>query len=286
MLAECVHGGEFALLAEGYALLEAPLWSERHCLLFADMVAGGVRAFRDGEPVLEVWPHRKGIGGMCLHESDALIVTGKNVALRKFEGDKVAEATVALLETENPRTRFNDLVVDALGRIYVGTYDAELSLPGAIYLIDLDGSSRVVTEGALLSNGLALSPDGERLYQADTLRGEVTVFNVGSGGSLASPRTFVKMPGEKPDGISTDHEGNLLVAVSGSGRISVYAEQGEEIDRIPAPDADVTSLTFGGDGLTDLYVVSGSADMQGKGRLHRMKFHGRGCARQRCSVRY
>jgi gluconolactonase len=260
---------KFALLSAGHTLLEAPLWSEQYGLLFADMVAGGVRSFRAGEPVRDIWPHRKGIGGMCLHESGALIVTGKNVAMRAFEGEGVAERTSILLEAKDPRERFNDLTVDHRGRIFVGTYDAQLSLPGRVYLIDLYGSSRAVAEGTMLSNGMAISPGNSRLYQADTLRGVVMVYDIGEDGSLGAPRIFASMPDERPDGLITDRDGNLLVAVCGSSRISVYSDRGAEIDRIAVPAVDVTSLTFGGRELADLYVVSGSPEKPGEGRLYR-----------------
>lgn len=258
---------KFEILSSGHALLEAPLWSDEYGLLFADMVAGGVHSIRPGERLKEVWPHRKGIGGMCMHESDALIVTGKNVAMRAFEADGVAERTVVLLDAKNPRERFNDLTVDRQGRIYVGTYDAELSAPGGIYLIDLDGSSRIVAEGAKLSNGIALSLDNSRLYQADTLRGVVTAYDVGKDGELGAPQTLISMLGEKPDGMALDCDGSILVAMCGSGRISVYADSGAEIDRIAVPVVDVTSMAFGGQELSDLYVVSGSPEKPGTGRL-------------------
>ena len=260
---------KFELLSTGHTLLEAPLWSEEHGLLFADMVAGGVRSFRRDGLLKDIWPHRKGVGGICLHENGALIVTGKNVAMRSFEGRELRETTTILLEANNPRERFNDLTVDKQGRIYVGTYDAELSSPGAIYLIDLDGSSRIVATGTMLSNGLALSPDGARLYQADTLRGAILAYDVGEDGWLAAAQTFTSLDGERPDGATIDRDGNLLVAVCGRGRISVYSAHGAEIDRIIVPDRDVTSLTFGGDDLSDLYVVTGSPDKPGAGCLYR-----------------
>lgn len=276
---------KFELLSSGHDLLEAPLWSGTHGLLFADMTAGGARAFRSDEPLRDIWPYRKGIGGMCLHDSGALIVTGKNIALRPLNDTGPSEAATVLLEGSNPRERFNDLAVDNLGRIYAGTYDAELASPGVIYLIDVDGSSRVVASGTTLSNGIAVSPDNSRLYQADTLQSIVIAYDIGRDGILSKGRPFVSMPGEKPDGMLTDTDGNLFVAAWGSGRISVFSPEGSEIDRIIVPDMNVTSLTFGGDNFSDLYVVSGSPNIAGAGCLYRCINVGAGRETAYCKLR-
>ena len=132
-------------------------------LAFSDVHGGGAyRLHADGQ-VSTLFPHRRGIGGMALHERDGMVVGGRNIAFKPFDGG----ATAVLLERdpENGNVGYNDLATDAAGRIYVGSlgspvFEAGEQIAGNLYLIDLDGSSRIVGEDVLLTNGLGFSPDG------------------------------------------------------------------------------------------------------------------------------
>jgi len=58
---------------------------------------------------------------------------------------------------------------------------------------------------------------------------------------------FAFLPGgEGPDGMAFDEAGNLYVAHYGGGRVAVFAQSGEMIERIPIPGAKVTNVAFGG----------------------------------------
>jgi len=82
---------------------------------------------------------------------------------------------------------------------------------GTIHVIAPDGTGRVVgDEFAKFPNGIAVSPDGQWLYVAESLLG-ITRAAILPSGDLG-PRELVRaMPGEVPDGILFDADGNLLV---------------------------------------------------------------------------
>src|SRR4030095_483848 len=83
-------------LAEGYGLIEGPVWDARRGLLFSDVPNGGVYCLGAGGQVTTVVEHRRGIGGMALHADGGLIVSGRNVA---YKGPARPE-TVPLLDRE------------------------------------------------------------------------------------------------------------------------------------------------------------------------------------------
>jgi D-xylonolactonase len=283
-------------ISSGHGLLEGPVWHPQLGLIVADAIVGGAWAYGDGrEPVLAV-AHRRGIGGMALHVNGGIVIGGRNIALKQLasEGD---DETSVLLANDPARgvLGFNDLCTDAEGRIYVGSVafiasdsaGREGQPPGRLHLIDLDGTSRVVAEDVLLSNGLGFSPDGQRLYHSDSLRNAVYVYEVKPDGDLGEKRLFAETGRGLPDGLAVDSGGTVWVALAEDSRVTGYSPEGREIASIGVPEPMVTSLCFGGPDLRDLYIVSGSEglDTDRGGSIHRLRVDVPGLARPLARVK-
>ncbi len=108
-------------IAGGFGLIEGPLWSDELGLVFSDVVFGGVFAVQpmdSSSEVRTVFEHRRGIGGMALHEAGGLVVSGRNIAYKPFDGGP----TITLLDRDEEAglVGFNDFTTDAFGRIYAG----------------------------------------------------------------------------------------------------------------------------------------------------------------------
>ena len=68
------------LLATGYGLIEGPTWWESHGLLFSDVINGGVYLLGPENETEVILQHRKGIGGIVLHEKNGIVVGGRNLS--------------------------------------------------------------------------------------------------------------------------------------------------------------------------------------------------------------
>ena len=250
-------------LAKGYGLIEGPVWDSQRGLLFSDVLVGGVYALSRDGAVSSVFEHRRGIGGMALHTAGGLVVSGRNVSFKSFDGG----ATVTLLDSDpdHGNVGYNDLTTDSKGRIYVGSLgaspvfaDGRAPQAGNLYLIDLDGSARIVGHDIQLTNGLGFSPDGRTLYHSDSRRG-VFCYAVAADGSLGEKQLFARPAKGVPDGLVVSTDGAVWVALAGGGHgVVVFAPDGSERDFIEIPTPMCTSVCFGGDDLRDLYIVSGS----------------------------
>ena len=255
-------------VSTGHGLLEGPVWTEEG-LLVADATVGGVLRISDTGVTETVIEHRRGIGGMAIHQGGGLVISGRNVAVKGLVGSD--DTTTHVLKENDPDNGivgYNDLTVDARGRLYVGSLafvaseSRDVDKPGQLFCIDLDGSARVVAEGVLLTNGLGFSPDGSFLYHADTLRSTVFVYDVHDDGSLGPKRPFVHADDDgHPDGLAVDVAGNVWVALPHTGRVGCFDPSGTRTASIQIDVPMVTSLTFGGDDLRDLYIVSGSEQL-------------------------
>jgi len=190
--------------------------------------------------------------------------------------------------TEPADNRFNDGKCDPAGRFLAGTMNMDEETPsGALYSFD----GHMVTPllgGIRISNGLAWSPDYKTLYYIDTPTREVKAFDYDlSNGQIANPRVAISVPEALgwPDGMTSDTDGNLWIAMWGGAQITRWnPRNGKLLKQIPLPAKNVTSCVFGGEHLNELYVTSARkgldaadiAEYRYSGSLMRMQTRVRG----------
>ena len=162
----------------------------------------------------------------------------------------------------------NDLVFDADGGLWftdLGKTRARDLDYGAVYYARPDGSSIVeVVQPMLTPNGIGLSPDGKRLYVAETRAGRLWAWDIEGPGKLR------KQPFPSPwggtlmvdmstyrlfDSLAVDTAGNVCVASLMEGGITVVSPLGGEVEFVPMPDVYTTNLCFGGPGLNTAFVT-------------------------------
>ena len=248
-------------LATGFGLVEGPTWLKDKGLLFSDVIRGGVYLLNGSNEISTIVEHRRGIGGIAIHEEDGLIVGGKNIAYKSFTGDK----TTILLSNDVTEAAlgFNDLTTDSKGRVYVGSvafkvFSNDEMIPGHLHVIDVDGSVRTISDGVMLTNGLGFSPDGRTLYHADARDAVVRQYEVSPDGNVTDWKPFVQTNNGHPDGLAVAEDGSIWIAMAYGSRVDVFESNGALRESLPVPLPMVTSVCFGGPDLKDLYVVTGS----------------------------
>ena len=249
------------LLTTGYGLIEGPTWWDAHGLLFSDVINGGVYLLGSENEIEVILEHRKGIGGIVLHEKNGIVVGGRNLSYKSFKGD----SSRILLDDDvtNEAVGFNDFTTDNMGRIYAGSlgfvvFDGGDPKPGHLHMIDLDGSIHTLSDGVMLTNGLGFSPDNKKLFHSDARGGVVRVYDVLEDGKLSPWEPFVYTKDGHADGLAIAADGSIWIAMAYGSRVDVFEQDGKLRQSIPVPLPMVTSVCFGGEDLCDLYVVTGS----------------------------
>lgn len=259
------------MLAEGYGLVEGPLWDDQRGLIYSDVLHGGVFALSDAGVVSTVFAHRRGIGGIVQHAAGGLVVSGRDISFKSFAGGPTVQ--VRDRDEAHGNVGYNDITADARGRIYAGFLgnspvfqDGRARADGGLMMIDVDGSSVQVGSGIGLTNGLGFSPDGRTLYHSDSHVSTVWQYGVHADGTLTDKTVFVRTAAGIPDGLVVAQDGSVWVALARGGHgVQVFSPTGQPLEFIRIPVPMCTSLCFGGKDLQDLYVVSGS-DGSGKER--------------------
>lgn len=198
------------------------------------------------------------------------------VALRDgFARVDVASGAVAHIANPDgvPTNRWNDGKCSPEGRFWAGTMGAPgLVEPGVggLYVLDADGRARKAFGGVTISNGLAWTADGATMYYIDTVTGRVDALDYdAAAGTVANRRAAFSIPEGTghPDGCCIDSAGNLWVAQWGGSRVVAYAPAtGAIVARVDVPAAHVSSVTFGGAGLGDLYITTAKEHLSAEER--------------------
>jgi sugar lactone lactonase YvrE len=250
---------------ETFQLAEGPVWdAARKRLLWVDILGGVVfEGALEGERVAVTRRHQfEGmVGAVTVADGGTLLVAGQEqlVELRADGTRRVGPRIVPPGE----RRRLNDGSTDPAGRFVVGS----LSLDGAserevLVRLEPEGDVTQLDGDLTLSNGLAWSADGRRMYSVDTLRRTVFLRDYDpDSGAVRSRREHVVLDDGFPDGIALDAADHLWVAVWGKGQIRRFAPDGSLVDLLTVPAPHTSSLAFAGDDLRTLVVTTASAEL-------------------------
>jgi sugar lactone lactonase YvrE len=204
--------------------------------------------------------------GFALPRSGGGFVAGVEQQLWAVDPDGSRELILEL--NEQRENRFNDATCDAQGRLWAGTFSPT---PGTanLYRIEPDGSSEVALGGLTISNGLGWLDGGTALAVIDTPTQRIDVVAVDiESGSLGKPETLVVINRDhgSPDGIWTDVEDGIWVALFGGGKIRRYDRTGRLDAELELPVPHVTSVCVSDDPAGELFATTARHRLDAAGR--------------------
>jgi len=238
---------------------EGPVWDPVQCVLWwVDIMGEVVHRFDPSNGKDTVTPVGQPIG--CIgRRASGWLVAGLREGFGHVDPSSGAVEVFWRLPDNEPALRFNDGEVDASGRLYAGTMAIDFTRDaGALYRLDPDGTVTELFGGVTVSNGIAWSPDNATMYYIDSLQGGVDAFDYdASTGEISDRRRAVETPRDGfPDGMTVDADGGLWVAFHGGGAVRRFDPDGTLSETIELPVRLVTSVAFGGEDLSDLYITT------------------------------
>jgi gluconolactonase len=166
----------------------------------------------------------------------------------------------------------NDIVFDRTGGFWFtdhGRLRRRTRDRGAVYYAQPDGSAiREVIFPLDMPNGIGLSPDGARLYVAETMTARLWMFEITApgeirkhrGGLLWEPGHLVTGLGGLNyfDSLAVDEAGLIYVATL-PGRISIIHPDGTLRGEIAVDDPVPTNIAFGGPDRRTAFITLSSS---------------------------
>ena len=277
---------ETTVLLDGLGFPEGPRWRDGK-LWFSDIDENRVMTVDlqgNAETVVEVPGGPSGLGWLPNGRLQIVSVSGRCLLRLDSEGlTKVAD----LSELASDRT--NDMVMDQLGRAYIGNFGYAFldhtAVPrlANIVMVMPDGKTRIVAEDMAFPNGMVITPDGQTLIVAESLAARLTAFDITADGSLARRRIWAQFDSRGfaafdtsrafPDGICLDVEGAIWVAsAEGSKEVLRVLEGGKITHRIKVATQPFAAMLGGRDRRT-LFVCTSflSEGPPGSGRIETVK---------------
>ena len=220
-------------------------------------------------------------GGFVWHDRDGITAPGhqppdyiggriQRVVLEGPEAGTVTDLYTAC--DGRPLRGPNDIVFDTDGGFWftdLGKSRDRDGDTGALYHARPDGSSITeVVHPLVQPNGVGLSPDGSRVYVAETGPGRVWSWDVAGPGRLTPAADGVGPGGARLlhgfagyqmlDSLGVDGDGNVCVATLVTGAVSVLAPDGTLLRQVPVPEPDpfVTNICFAGADSRTAWVTS------------------------------
>jgi sugar lactone lactonase YvrE len=248
------------VLFDGITFPEGPRWRDGK-LWFSDFYTLRVMTVDPGghaETIVEVPQRPSGLG--WTPAGDMLVVSMLDRRLMKQSAGRLSTvADLGHLAT-GP---CNDMVVDAVGRAYVGNfgYDRHAGEPlraTCIARVDPDGSVTKAADDLLFPNGSVITPDGKRFVVGETQGHRLTAFDITDDGALTNRRIFAELPGCFPDGICLDAEGAIWVADARGKRVIRVFEGGQIVQTISTGAQGAYACMLGGNDRHTLFVCTSS----------------------------
>lgn len=295
---------EFEIVAEGLRFPEGPVAMPDGSVIIVEIALGRIsRVWPDGrkETVAEPGGGPNGLamgpdgklyccnnGGFEYVEANGLLAPHGIAA--DYSGGRIERIDIATGKVEilyksgdfgctlrGP----NDIVFDAHGGFWFTDHG---KVDYAKRCHDIVGIFYAKADGSFLEevifpsqnpNGVGLSPDGKRLYAAETYTCRLMAFNVIAPGKVddASGPGGPGIPVYRPagykffDSLGMEANGNICVATIGECGISVISPEGGLVEFVATDDVFTTNICFGGADMMDAWIT-----LSGTGRLAKTRW--------------
>ena len=286
------------IVADGLEFPEGPVWMPDGSIVLVEIKGGRVtRVAPDGSKRTiatpgggpngaAVGPDGKlyvcNNGGFEWHDVGGITVPGEEPA--DYSGGRIERIDLATGKVEvlytscngNALRGPNDLVFDRDGGFWFTDHGKTRKRDrdrGGLYWAKPDGSEiREVVYPLDSPNGVGLSPDGRRVYVAETWTGRVWWWEIAEPGAVkpvfglgaAGGTLLVGLPRfQLLDSLAVDGAGHVCVATLGpEPGITVIAPDGAVAEKVALPDPLTTNVCFGGPDLRTAF-----ATLSGTGKL-------------------
>lgn len=240
---------------------EGPVWdAARSTICWVDIENGLIHQYHTRRQLHSTTAVQQLIGSVALtREGDFIAALKSGIGI--IQRDTGTIRIISSPECHLPNNRFNDGKCDPAGRFWAGTVSlSEQPQAGNVYMLTHELQVIRKIKQVTIPNGMAWSPDAQTFYFIDSPARTVVAYGYNNEtGDIRDKRVVLEIPATAglPDGMTIDSEGMLWIAHWNGWQVSRWnPHTGEQLHRIELPVANITSCTFGGDNLDDLYITT------------------------------
>ena len=239
---------------------EGPGFDDSGNFYFVNYLVDGSIGRMTPDGTVSMWVHTGGSAGGIKYDGRGHIVVTDNGGRRIVRFDTKTRAREILADNYlgRPFKGPNDLCLDSDGNIYfTDPGPMAMGIRGEVYRIEIDangvpGPVTLLDESLDFPNGIAVHPDGDRLYVAVSRDNAILAYDL-QDGAVSNRRVAFQFDSPTVDGISFDEHARLWVARFSNGTVDVLdVDGGELLASYAMGGTDVTNLCWWD---TSLYVT-------------------------------
>lgn len=203
--------------------------------------------------------------GWALPAENGLLLCGLQDGLYTFDPATQAFAKLMDVPGEPAHNRLNDACTDPWGRVWFGSMDDnEAESSGRFYVFDRGTITPAGPTGISITNGPAVSEQGDRIYFTDTVGQKIMVADLSPAG-VGEAREFVNTgaiwPNAYPDGPVVDAEGHVWTAMYFGSRVARFSPDGQLVAEVEFAARDITKMTLGGADFRTAFVTTATKNL-------------------------
>lgn len=247
---------------------ESPLWHPTEQVLYWCDIPG--RRLHRYNPITthhQTWSFHTEVA-CCAPRAQGGLLLALRDGLWHFDPASGERVHVSMAPYPIEHERYNDGKPDGVGGFWCGTIHEPRDRPAASLYRWSNRTLQQMAGDITVSNGLAWSPDGRRVYWADTWAHTIyTCVWHPSDGQLGPREVFAQFPrrqpgqplssyGGRPDGAAMDAQGCYWVAMFEGAQVLRFAPSGELLQRVELPVRCPTMPCLGGPDMRTLFITT------------------------------
>jgi sugar lactone lactonase YvrE len=255
-----------ALIDVGSKLGEGVLWdAQRKVVWFVDIKQHRLWHYdpANGSNAMAEAP---GQIGWALPAEGGLLLCGLQDGLYTFDPETQVFEKLMDVPGEPAHNRLNDACTDPWGRVWFGSMDDnEEEASGRFYVFDKGKIRAAGPDGISITNGPAVSPQGDRIYFTDTIAQKIMVADLSADG-VGEARPFVDtgalFPDAYPDGPIVDAEDHVWTGLYLGSRVARFSPDGKLVAEVEFNARDITKMCLGGEDFRTAYVTTATKNLE------------------------
>lgn len=254
------------LIDVGSKLGEGALWdAERRIVWFVDIKQHRLWHY-DPETGSNAMAEAPDQIGWALPAEDGMLLCGLKTGLFTFDPARQTFTRLMDVPGEPAHNRLNDACTDPWGRVWFGSMDdAEAQDSGRFYVFDRGEIRPAGPSGISITNGPAVSAQGDRIYFTDTVGQKIMVADLtpsGVGEARLFADTGALFPDAYPDGPVVDAEDHVWTGLYLGSRVARFSPNGELVAEVEFRARDITKMCLGGADFRTAYVTTATKNLE------------------------
>lgn len=251
------------VLDSNFILGESPIWDERiKKLYFVDILDCKMYVYDDESEKVEKHEFNEYISCLALTNEVDKILIALESGLYLYDINTFEKNFLVQPELKD-NYRYNDGCVDKKGRWIIGSMnninngdDATLQPDASLYLVNKN-ESKVLLDNVTISNGIVFKEN--YMYYIDSVLNNIRLFEYSDNSMKLVKEVYKILDGTTIDGMTMGKSGYLYIANWGGGKVLILdPESGKIVDELHLPCKNVSSCTFGGENMNELFITTSS----------------------------